>query len=323
MGSGVQDSIAISADISAPTALLRYKRETQLNWEESDFQSSFSSYGYSSQHQNTSLVRQQPVLASSFQEEGGSRILAGAKIGHSLFQQARLSWGAGDGTPFQHKLGLVLGKASNSLFASANYSKGRIKRGRSRLSFGSSKFKVRLLPPVMLWGVRSLEFLFNRRIYLETRALDPRLLSPIEYARCEIWISKLRNFTRSLGAGFFLTDTVHVLYLSLRFHNPYLMIEWLQHTLIKVSFWKYRSLFHFLRYIFRFFLWPVFGDLGVRGVKFKLKGKISVSGNARTRTISTETGRSGKTTTAHRVIHLSRLIPSFTGVMGFQVWFFF
>lgn len=196
-------------------------------------------------------------------------------------------------------------------------------KAKKKKSLLSENFKIRLLPPVMQWGVKALEFVFNRRIYLEIRAIDYRLLSPMEYLRCEIWISKLKNFTRTLGAGFFLKDTVYLTYLSLRFHNPYLMIEWLQYTLMKISFWKYRSLFHFLRYIFRFFFWPIFNELGVTGVKFKLKGKISVSGNARTRSISTSAGRSGHTTKDHRIIHLSRLVPSFTGVMGFQIWFFF
>jgi hypothetical protein len=54
-------------------------------------------------------------------------------------------------------------------------------------------------------------------------------------------------------------------------------------------------------------------------VKFRLKGKISVSGNARTRMIETTSGRSGKSTVKHKAIQLSRLVPSFTGVMGFQI----
>jgi hypothetical protein len=236
MGKVVHNSITVSAHISAPSSLLRYKREEGLNWEGGDLQSSLGSHGYFAQHQNMRLVRQHPALPSLPAVGEKGRIAAGSEIGNRLLQQSRLGWGAGDGTPFQHKLGVLLGRASNAFPASWSYPQKGLKGGGSRLLSGRSKLKVRLLPPVMLWGVRSLEFLFNRRIYLETRSLDPRLLSPIEYARCEIWIAKLRNFTRSLGAGFFLTDTVHVLYLSLRFHNPYLMIEWLQHTLIKISF---------------------------------------------------------------------------------------
>ena len=196
-------------------------------------------------------------------------------------------------------------------------------RGASNGSLNSHQFISPFLPSLMNWGTRHLEFTFNRKIFIEVSSFELGLLSLVERSRCEIWISKLRNFTRVLGSGFFLSDTIHIIYLSLKFKNPHLMADWLKNTLCKISFWKYRSFFHFLRYIFRFFFWPTFGELSVKGVKFKLKGKISVSGNARTRTISTGAGKNGNGTVENRVLHLSRLIPSFTGVMGFQFWLFF
>lgn len=52
----------------------------------------------------------------------------------------------------------------------------------------------------------------------------------------------------------------------------------------RLSFWKYKIIFRFLKYILRYVFEPNFALMGLRGVKFQLKGKISVAGNARTRT---------------------------------------
>lgn len=170
---------------------------------------------------------------------------------------------------------------------------------------------------------RFLEFLFNRRSCLAISSILWQKFSVEETIRCHLWIRKLRNFSKVLGKGFFLTDTVHISYRAFRMKDPHLLINWFANTFKKISFWKYRSLFHFLRYFCRFFLWPTFKELGVKGVRFKLKGKISVSGNARTRTISTSTGVNNFSSYSDRVLHAKRLIPSFTGVMGFQLWLMF
>jgi ribosomal protein S3 len=63
----------------------------------------------------------------------------------------------------------------------------------------------------------------------------------------------------------------------------------------------------------------MFDELDVKGIKFRLKGKISVAGNARTRTLLQRTGVTGHATFNNKVMtHLS-LVPSFTGVMGLKV----
>ena len=63
----------------------------------------------------------------------------------------------------------------------------------------------------------------------------------------------------------------------------------------------------------------MFSQLNVKGVKVRLKGKISVSGNSRKRTILYRAGSTSHSTTSLRVLHESNLINTFTGVMGFQI----
>jgi ribosomal protein S3 len=63
----------------------------------------------------------------------------------------------------------------------------------------------------------------------------------------------------------------------------------------------------------------MFPDLKAKGFKVKLKGKISVAGNSRKRTILFRTGKNSHTTLNLRVLHHKGTIVTFTGVMGFQM----
>ena len=75
----------------------------------------------------------------------------------------------------------------------------------------------------------------------------------------------------------------------------------------------------YVRYVIRNFFFPRFKELGMRGVKFQLSGKISVAGNARTRTIRYKAGYTSQSTFDNRVLTVLNLIPSFTGVQGFKL----
>jgi ribosomal protein S3 len=75
--------------------------------------------------------------------------------------------------------------------------------------------------------------------------------------------------------------------------------------------------------VFKYFFSELFNELGIRGVKFRLKGKISVSGNARTRKINYVIGNTSMSTYENKILHSLDLVRTFTGVMGLQIWLFF
>ena len=68
---------------------------------------------------------------------------------------------------------------------------------------------------------------------------------------------------------------------------------------------------HYFRHVF-----PV---LQIKGIKIKLKGKISAAGNSRKRTILYRVGKTSHSSVDLRVSYESFLVNTFTGVMGFQV----
>jgi ribosomal protein S3 len=87
----------------------------------------------------------------------------------------------------------------------------------------------------------------------------------------------------------------------------------------KISFYKFKTFFRYLRYVFRYFICTAFQDLRLKGIKFQLKGKISVSGNARTRTIRQSIGQVSHSTFNNKVTYDLNLVKTFTGVQGLKI----
>ena len=66
-----------------------------------------------------------------------------------------------------------------------------------------------------------------------------------------------------------------------------------------------------------------FEELNFKGIKLTLRGKISVAGNARTRTLAFSIGKTSHSEMNNRVLSSFTNIHSFTGVMGFRLSFYF
>lgn len=177
--------------------------------------------------------------------------------------------------------------------------------------------------PILITQLKFLEYLTNRQITIITQPHLPTALSTDDLTRLRLWLPKLLNFRKIFGKYFNLKDTLFILTLTLKLKDAPLLIQWFSYVFKTISFWKYRLIFHFLRYLFRYFFVGVFNELGVVGIKFRLKGKISVAGNARTRSLNLTIGKASSSSKNLRVIHQSILVPSFTGVMAFQIWLVF
>ena len=63
----------------------------------------------------------------------------------------------------------------------------------------------------------------------------------------------------------------------------------------------------------------LFKDLKLKGLKIKLKGKISAAGNSRKRTILYRVGKTSYSEVSLKVIYEFMKINTFTGVQGLQV----
>ena len=189
--------------------------------------------------------------------------------------------------------------------------------------FSYSKLPISPVSWHYLTLIKFLEFCSGKKIYFNYSFLVINDLSSSEKFRCLLWSQRLRSFKRSFGAKLFLIESLHIVYTSLKLKDLYFLSNWLLKFFYKISFWKYKLIFRYLYYILRYLFLPLFPELGIKGLKFQLKGKVSVAGNSRTRTFMNQVGSNSYSTFKNRIIFDLNLIRTFTGVIGFKTWLTF
>jgi hypothetical protein len=144
-----------------------------------------------------------------------------------------------------------------------------------------------------------------------------------ERATCALWTPRIKVFRKMLGPRLFLNESLTIVYICIKLRDPYLLSAWMLSMFYKISFWKYKLLFRYLYYVLKYFMWPSFANKCIKGLRFQLKGKVSVAGNARTRIVSTSMGATGNGNLNKRVLTHLNLLRTFTGVIGFRTWLSF
>jgi hypothetical protein len=142
-------------------------------------------------------------------------------------------------------------------------------------------------------------------------------------ARYSRWLPRMAFYERKLGHRFFLEEALHIMHLSFTLRDPKILASWLKAMILRISFWKTRSIFRFLKYLFHNYFRFIFDDIGIKGLKIKLKGKISAAGNSRKRTILYRVGKTSHSETRIRVLTEFATVNTFTGVMGLSIWLFY
>jgi hypothetical protein len=171
--------------------------------------------------------------------------------------------------------------------------------------------------------IRFLEFFTGKKICLKIFSYLQTSLNFNEKSQCLMWAQKLKYFRKILGPKLFLTESLQIIYLSLKLKDPFLLSNWMVATMQKISFWKYKTFLRYLKYVLRYFFWITFKELNIKGIKFQLKGKVSVAGNARTRTVFHSVGFTSHATFHNKILYKLNLIKTFTGVLGFKLWIVF
>lgn len=189
--------------------------------------------------------------------------------------------------------------------------------------FSFDKFPSLVTPWYYQTLIRFLEFCSGRKVCLRFNAFLNNSLSEEEKIRCFLWSQRVKYFRKILGPKLFLNESIQIMYLALKNKDPYLLSNWMVTTMYKISFWKYKTFLRYIKYVLRYFFWSIFTELRVKGIKFQLKGKISVAGNARTRTAFHYVGFTSHATFNNKILYNLSLVKSFTGVMGLKLWIVF
>ena len=189
--------------------------------------------------------------------------------------------------------------------------------------FSTNKIREDIIPFYFNTIIRFMEHCSGKKILLQ---LYPFLNQNIPYdyiIRYKSWITRMKSYERRLGHKFFFEEALHIMHLSFTLRDINLFASWLKAMILRISFWKTRTIFRFLRYLFLIFFVHIFPELKIKGLKIKLKGKISAAGNSRKRVILYRVGQTSHSKLNLRVTHVKKIINTFTGVMGFQVWLFY
>jgi len=171
--------------------------------------------------------------------------------------------------------------------------------------------------------IRFMENCSGKKVYLKFNPFVENSLGFSDIARCNMWAIRVASFQRILGPKIFVQESLHIFHVAIRFKDPTFLSNWIKGMLQRMSFWKYRLLFRYFKFVMRYLFFAHFADLGFKGLKLRLKGKISVAGNARTRTLRYAIGETSYSTFNNKVVSDFSTINTFTGVLGFRIWFFF
>ena len=182
-------------------------------------------------------------------------------------------------------------------------------------------------PNVVMWYyvtlVRFLESLTGKKIYLK---VNPFLINELTFsdkARCVLWKSRLSAYKKILGPRIFVRDSLQVFHLAFRLQDMSFLSNWIRIMLSRIDFFKYKILFRYIKYLIRYLFFPYFSEWNLKGIKYKIKGKVGVAGNSRTRKVFYKLGKTSHATFNHKINYDFSLINTFTGVLGFQLWLFF
>jgi ribosomal protein S3 len=75
----------------------------------------------------------------------------------------------------------------------------------------------------------------------------------------------------------------------------------------------------YLKHTFFLFFLYFFSKLKIKGIKFSIKGKISVAGNARKKKIFFSFGKTSFSSLSNKILYNFTTITTFTGVLGVKI----
>ena len=171
--------------------------------------------------------------------------------------------------------------------------------------------------------VHFLEDVTGRRVNLNFGPFVESALTFSDRSRLVIWRHRVAGFQRMLGHKIFVQEALMLIIASIRLKDPTFLANWIRGMLKRMSFWKYRLIFRYIKFVLQHLLRFSFEDFQFKGFKLRLKGKISVAGNARTRTLVYRVGNTSHSKMSNKVAYDLSFVNTFTGVMGFKLWFFY
>ena len=177
------------------------------------------------------------------------------------------------------------------------------------------------------WSHRSLihfaESVSGKHVALNFGPFVEDTLTFDDRARCAMWNGRVTSFQRRLGHKIFVYEALMLVAVAIRLKDPTFLANWIRGMLKRTSFWKYRVIFRYLKFLIQHIFRFSFQHFQFRGFKLRLKGKVGVAGCSRARQLFFKVGDTSHSKMSNKVAYDLSYVNTFTGVLGFKLWFFY
>ena len=175
-----------------------------------------------------------------------------------------------------------------------------------------------------LWEIeRFCSALFNSKIWINFAPYMDDLFSIIDWSWIYFFAARFQKFEYLLGKKMGNLQLAKAFYFGVGLKDLKPLIRIFRFSLNRINFWKHRLIIHLIKYVFLLLTATFTTRLNFVGLKFRLKGKISVGGNSRKRTHAFQSGKVSFSTKKYRVLSASSVLATFTGALSFRFWVFF
>lgn len=175
-----------------------------------------------------------------------------------------------------------------------------------------------------LWEIeRFCSALFNSKIWINFAPYADNLFSIVDWSWIYFFAARFQKFEYLLGKRMGNLQLAKAFYFGIGLKDLKPLIRIFRFSLNRINFWKHRLIIHLIKYVFLLLTATFTTRLSFVGLKFRLKGKISVGGNSRKRTHAFQSGKVSFATKKHRVLSASSTLSTFTGVLSFRFWVFY
>lgn len=171
--------------------------------------------------------------------------------------------------------------------------------------------------------INFIEALCSKKVYINILKNQLNSLKSAHKLILLLWSLKLNRFffrfDKQVKINFFLT----LVYIALSSKDLTLLMNILEHYLLRLKFWQHRGFFIFFTYILKYYFIDIFPELGLKGVQFEVKGKISVGGNSRKRKILIKILQAAKANYSLKTKYQFRSVKTLAGALGLKLWLYY
>ena len=171
--------------------------------------------------------------------------------------------------------------------------------------------------------IDAVSFLSGKKTLLQFYPFLSSSVSKYNAAVYKSWVPRLLFYQKRLGHRFFMEESLRIMHVALNLHDASLFAKWLKSLIKRISFWKTRSIFRYLVYLFNNFFSKELESIGCKGLRIRLKGKISAAGNSRKRSISLSFGKVSYSTLDIKCVSNDTPVSTFTGAMCLRTQIFY